>query len=207
MSADEQIEHLTTVAHDRGWTIVQAFIDRPATVKKDRRLAEMALGGAIRSGAVDKVLISGIDRVGRSLTDLVTFMEVCRTAGVSLWLDDQRLGYRRVEWLATVQRDRDDGPPPPPNPARQNSARSGGGSELVHKVRTPAHRHGQDGKGQARIGCRQGRATGRQIGRYVGGIGQPTEELDGGGVGDCLTDFPPTVFGRSPASMSIAPTV
>jgi DNA invertase Pin-like site-specific DNA recombinase len=37
------------------------------------------------------VLIFGIDRVGRSLTDLVYFMEVCRTAGVSLWLDEQRL--------------------------------------------------------------------------------------------------------------------
>jgi DNA invertase Pin-like site-specific DNA recombinase len=91
MSADEQIEQLTTVARDRGWAIVQAFIDRPATVKKDRRPSELALIDAIRSGGVQKILISGIDRVGRTLADLVTFMEVCRTAGVSLWLDEQRL--------------------------------------------------------------------------------------------------------------------
>jgi DNA invertase Pin-like site-specific DNA recombinase len=91
MSADEQIAHLTTVANERGWTVVQAFIDRPATVKKDRRPSELALIGAIRSGDVEKVLIFGIDRVGRSLADLVTFMEVCRTAGVSLWLDEQQL--------------------------------------------------------------------------------------------------------------------
>jgi DNA invertase Pin-like site-specific DNA recombinase len=91
LSADEQIEHLTTVAHDRGWTVAQAFIDRPATVKKDRRPAEMALTNAIRSGTIDRVLVFGIDRIGRSLADLVTFMEVCRTAGVSLWLDEQQL--------------------------------------------------------------------------------------------------------------------
>jgi DNA invertase Pin-like site-specific DNA recombinase len=91
MSADEQIAHLTTVANDRGWTIVQAFIDRPATVKKDRRPSELALINAIRSGCVEKVLILGIDRVGRSLVDLVGFMEACRTTGVSLWLDDQGL--------------------------------------------------------------------------------------------------------------------
>jgi DNA invertase Pin-like site-specific DNA recombinase len=91
MSADEQIERLTTVANERGWTVVQAFTDRPATVKKDRRPGEMAVIDAIRSGSLEKVLIFGIDRVGRSLTDLVNFMEVCRTAGVSLWLDEQRL--------------------------------------------------------------------------------------------------------------------
>jgi DNA invertase Pin-like site-specific DNA recombinase len=70
------------------------FIDRPTTVCKglDRRMGEIALIEAIRSDGVDKVLISGIDRVGRTLADLVTFMEVCRTAaGVSLWLDEQRL--------------------------------------------------------------------------------------------------------------------
>ena len=90
-SADEQIEHLTTVANERGWTVVEAFIDRPATVKKDRRPSELALIEAIRSGRVEKVLILGIDRLGRTLADLITFMEACRTAGVSLWLDEQRL--------------------------------------------------------------------------------------------------------------------
>jgi DNA invertase Pin-like site-specific DNA recombinase len=91
MSADEQIAHLTTVASERGWTVVQSFIDRQATVKKDRRPSELALIDAIRTGAIDKVMISGIDRVGRSLIDLIVFMEVCRRAGVSLWLDEQRL--------------------------------------------------------------------------------------------------------------------
>jgi DNA invertase Pin-like site-specific DNA recombinase len=89
MSADEQIAHLTAVAVERGWTVASVFTDRPTTVKKDRRPGEVALLDAIRSGVVDKVLIVGIDRVGRSLADLVSFMEACRTAAVSLWLDAQ----------------------------------------------------------------------------------------------------------------------
>jgi DNA invertase Pin-like site-specific DNA recombinase len=91
MSADEQIEHLTTVANERGWTVASLFTDRPTTVRKglDRRAGEVALLDAIRSGGVDKVLIFGIDRVGRSLADLVSFMEACRTAAVSLWLHEQ----------------------------------------------------------------------------------------------------------------------
>jgi DNA invertase Pin-like site-specific DNA recombinase len=91
MSADEQIERLRSIAVERGWTVASVFTDRPATVKKDRRPGEVALIQAIRSGGVEKVLIFGIDRVGRSLVDLVGFMEACRTAGVSLWLDEQAL--------------------------------------------------------------------------------------------------------------------
>jgi DNA invertase Pin-like site-specific DNA recombinase len=91
ISADEQTEHLHAIAGERGWMVTQTFIDRPAAVKKDRRPGELALIEAIRSGGVEKILIYGIDRVGRTLTDLVTFMEVCRMAGVSLWLDEQQL--------------------------------------------------------------------------------------------------------------------
>jgi DNA invertase Pin-like site-specific DNA recombinase len=91
LSADEQIERLQAIARERGWTAMPAFIDRPATVKKDRRPGEVTLINAIRSGLVDKVLLWSIDRVGRSLVDLVTFMEACRTADVSLWLDQQAL--------------------------------------------------------------------------------------------------------------------
>jgi DNA invertase Pin-like site-specific DNA recombinase len=93
MSADEQIVRLRSIAVEHGWTVASVFTDRPTTVRKgqDRRAGEVALLDAIRSAGVDKVLILGIDRVGRSLVDLVTFMEVCRAAGVSLWLDEQQL--------------------------------------------------------------------------------------------------------------------
>ena len=70
------------------------FSDRPTSIKKaqDRRVGELALIGAkYRSGAIDKVLIYGIDRIGKSLIDLVGFLETCRAGGVSLWVDEQKL--------------------------------------------------------------------------------------------------------------------
>ena len=77
LTADEQIKHLTTVSIERGWAVAHVFADRPTAVKKgqDRRSGELSLIEAIRSGAIDRVLVWSIDRIGKSLADLVTFME------------------------------------------------------------------------------------------------------------------------------------
>jgi DNA invertase Pin-like site-specific DNA recombinase len=90
--AEDQIQHLTTVAAEHGWTCAQVFIDRPTSAKKqDRRPGEVALLAAIRSGAVDRVVIWSIDRLGRSLAELVGFLESCRLSKVSLWVNEQRI--------------------------------------------------------------------------------------------------------------------
>ena len=90
-TADEQIKRLTTVAIERGWTVAHVFADRPTAVKKDqdRRSGELSLIEAIRSGAIDRVLVWSIDRIGKSLADLVTFMETCRSACVAVNLHDE----------------------------------------------------------------------------------------------------------------------
>jgi DNA invertase Pin-like site-specific DNA recombinase len=76
-----------------GARIVHVEVDRPTTVRRglERRPGEAALLDAIRSSTIDKVLILGIDRVGRTLIELVNFLETCRTAEVSLWLDEQQI--------------------------------------------------------------------------------------------------------------------
>jgi DNA invertase Pin-like site-specific DNA recombinase len=93
LTADQQIYHLRAVADDHGWVIARVFTDRPTSVRKglDRRPGEAALIDAIRSGAIDRVAILSICRVGRTLADLVSFLETCRSAEVSLWVDDQRI--------------------------------------------------------------------------------------------------------------------
>jgi DNA invertase Pin-like site-specific DNA recombinase len=93
LSADEQIERLRAIAAERGWTVGHVFSDRPTTIRKgqDRRPGELALIEAIRSGAIDRVLVSSIDRIGKSLVELVGFMENCRLHDVSLWVEEQRL--------------------------------------------------------------------------------------------------------------------
>jgi DNA invertase Pin-like site-specific DNA recombinase len=89
VSAEVQAQHLKAIAADRGWTVAEVSADRPATVKKDRRPGEMALLQAIRDGGVDRVLLWSIDRVGRSLVDLIGFLETCRAGGIGLYLHEQ----------------------------------------------------------------------------------------------------------------------
>ena len=91
-SCEHQIQHLKTVAAERGWAVAQVFTDRPTSVRgPDRRPGEAALINAIRSGAVDRVLVWSICRIGRSLVELVGFLETCRLAGVPIWVDEQRI--------------------------------------------------------------------------------------------------------------------
>ncbi|MGA9011827.1 MAG: recombinase family protein [Acetobacteraceae bacterium] len=93
LSEDEQIERLRTIAAERGWTITSVLSDHPTTVRKgqDRRPGELALLDAIRSRATERVLIWSIDRIGKSLVELVGFMETCRLAGTSLWVEELKL--------------------------------------------------------------------------------------------------------------------
>jgi DNA invertase Pin-like site-specific DNA recombinase len=90
LSADDQAERLKAVAAERGWTIYQKFTDRPTSARgPDRRPGEVALLDAIRNGTVGRVLIWSIDRIGKSLVDLVAFMETCRTVRAALWIEEQ----------------------------------------------------------------------------------------------------------------------
>lgn len=93
LSADKQIERLTNVADERGWTVVVTLTDRPASARKakDRRPAETALLETVRQGDVQKILLWDIDRIARSLSNLVSFLEICRNAAVSLWVHEQEL--------------------------------------------------------------------------------------------------------------------
>src|SRR5580704_8658934 len=92
-SAEEQVDSLRKVAADNGWMVAKVFIDRPTTAKKkcERRPGQAALIQAIRSGGVQKVLMWGLDRLGRSLVDLVACVDVCRAQGVGLYLHGQNL--------------------------------------------------------------------------------------------------------------------
>jgi len=93
VSADGQIETLKAVATDHGWTVSKIFIDRPTSLRKvrDQRPGEADLLAAIKDGDVQRVLIFGVDRIGKSLVEFVSFFEVCRVAGVSVYLHEQKL--------------------------------------------------------------------------------------------------------------------
>jgi DNA invertase Pin-like site-specific DNA recombinase len=100
--ADEQVKGLQVVAVAQGWTVRKVFSDRPMPLKRGReqRPGEVALLSAIRSGTLNRVLVWSLDRVGRSLADLVALLETCRTAGAELYLHDRRIDAGSSHGLA-----------------------------------------------------------------------------------------------------------
>jgi len=91
LSAEDQIEHLKAIADQHEWRVTKVFSDRPMPVRKgkERRPGETALLAAIRGRGVQRVLLWSVDRVGRSLVDLVGFLETSRMAGISVYLHEQ----------------------------------------------------------------------------------------------------------------------
>jgi DNA invertase Pin-like site-specific DNA recombinase len=90
LSAEDQVKRLKTVGAERGWIVAAVFTDRPTSARgPDRRPGEAALIDAIRKRTIDRVLIWSVCRIGKSLIDLVSLMETCRTAGVSVFMLEQ----------------------------------------------------------------------------------------------------------------------
>jgi DNA invertase Pin-like site-specific DNA recombinase len=92
-SVQEQAECLQAVAIGQRWTVAKMFSDHPMPMKRGRehRPGETALLAAIRAGGVNKVLIFSIDRLGRSLPELVGLLETCRESGVEFYIHDRRI--------------------------------------------------------------------------------------------------------------------
>jgi DNA invertase Pin-like site-specific DNA recombinase len=102
LSADQQIDELKKIAAERGWAAEHVFMDHPRSVKKgqDRRPGELALIDAIRSGALERVLVWSVCRIGKNLTELASFLETCRAAGVAVYLHHEQIDSAKTNGLA-----------------------------------------------------------------------------------------------------------
>jgi DNA invertase Pin-like site-specific DNA recombinase len=102
LSLKEQLACLKCVAAERGWTVGHIFTDSLTTVRKgqNRRLGEQALLDTIKSRVIDTVLVWSIDRIGKSLVDLVEFIETCRSADVAVYLDQERIDSAETNGLS-----------------------------------------------------------------------------------------------------------
>ena len=92
-TVENQIAALSKVAQARGWQIVETFNDAGISGAKGRKerpgLDEM-LKQAPR-GKFDVVMAWAIDRLGRSLVDLLQTIESLKACGVDLYLDQQSI--------------------------------------------------------------------------------------------------------------------
>ncbi len=88
---ENQLLRLREVAAKAGWTVVEEFVDHGISGAKgrDKRPAFDRLCTAITRRDVDVVMAWSVDRLGRSLQDLVGFLGDLEAVGVHLYLDRQ----------------------------------------------------------------------------------------------------------------------
>src|SRR5262249_55647567 len=92
-SVDNQIRELTQVAERRGWTVVEVYRDAGISGAKGRDqrpgLDDMLKDASRRKFNV--VMAWAIDRLGRSLIDLLETIKHLEAVGVDLYLDQQNI--------------------------------------------------------------------------------------------------------------------
>jgi len=88
-----QQRELEAVAERHGWTVVEVFKDHGISGKngREKRPGFDKLHQAIARREVDIVAAWSVDRLGRSLQHLISFLEELRAKGVDLYLHQQGL--------------------------------------------------------------------------------------------------------------------
>ena len=86
-----QILRLREVADKAGWEVVEEFVDKGISGAKgrDKRPAFDKLCKAATRREIDVVMAWSVDRLSRSLQDLVAFLSELQASGVDLYLDRQ----------------------------------------------------------------------------------------------------------------------
>lgn len=92
-TVQNQLADLQRVAERSGWEIVQVFQDQGISGAKsrDQRPQFDALLKAATRREFDLIAAWSVDRLGRSLQDLVAFLSEVQAAGVDLYLHQQAL--------------------------------------------------------------------------------------------------------------------
>ena len=88
---DNQLRELRAVAARMGWQIIEEFVDHgiSGTKGRDRRPAYDRLYRAILRRELDLLMAWSVDRLGRSLQQLVALLSDLQAKGVDLYLHQQ----------------------------------------------------------------------------------------------------------------------
>ncbi len=90
-STENQLRELRTVAERAGWVIVHEYVDNGVSGAKgrDQRPQYDALCKAATRRECDVIMAWSVDRLGRSLQHLVSFLDEIHATGVDLYLHVQ----------------------------------------------------------------------------------------------------------------------
>lgn len=104
-TTSNQTAELEVVADRLGWGIVARFEDAGISGskgRKDRPGFDALIKGA-EAGDFEMVMAWGVDRLGRSLSDLVSFMQSLKDAGCGLYLHQQNIDTSTPSGMAMFQ--------------------------------------------------------------------------------------------------------
>ena len=92
-STERQVEELTAVAEKAGWDIADVKIDHGISGSKGRqqRPALDETLKAITQRKADRVMVWSVDRLGRSLQDLISTLNDIKAAGADLYIHQQAI--------------------------------------------------------------------------------------------------------------------
>ena len=92
-TTDNQLRELQGVAERSGWDVVRIFEDAGISGAKgrDKRPGLDSMMRAVNSKRFDMLLVWSVDRLGRSLTDLLSILQGLHEKGVGLFLHQQGL--------------------------------------------------------------------------------------------------------------------
>jgi DNA invertase Pin-like site-specific DNA recombinase len=95
-TVENQVAELEAVARRHGWDVVATHVDQGVSGARgrDRRPGFDALHRAVARREVDMVAAWSVDRLGRSLQELVGFLGELRAKGCDLYLHKQGLDTR-----------------------------------------------------------------------------------------------------------------
>jgi DNA invertase Pin-like site-specific DNA recombinase len=102
---ENQRRELEAVAKRSGWQIVQVYRDAGISGAKgrDKRPGLDAMMKAVNAKEVEMVAAWSVDRLGRSLTDLLSILQGLREKGVDLFLHQQGLDTSTTAGRAMFQ--------------------------------------------------------------------------------------------------------
>ncbi|WP_278069925.1 recombinase family protein [Brevundimonas sanguinis] len=92
-TVENQLRDLLAVAERQGWTVVATFTDEGISGVKgrDRRPGYDALLKGVARKDFEQIMAWSVDRLGRSLPDLVSFLNDIQSKSVDLYLHQQGL--------------------------------------------------------------------------------------------------------------------
>ena len=90
-TTENQLHELRKIADQKGWQIAREFVDQSTSLSKGRgqgpAFDEMFNG--VKRGDFDLIMVWNVDRLGRSLRQLISFLDELHSKNIDLFINKQ----------------------------------------------------------------------------------------------------------------------